>query len=140
MKQLFDSADWLPTLAGALHFIQLPSMVLARRILGWDREFARLSPINRGIVAAIGGGILVCVVGLGLLVASSHGRLLDSPVGVGLCVFLSVFWAYRGAVQLFVYGSIWPADSRAVHHALSVLFVVLTVAYAGAALLGGAAT
>jgi len=137
MKQLLDNADWLPTLAGALHFIQLPSMLLARRILGWDRDFARLSPIKRGIVLTIGGGILLCVLGLGLLVASSHGRLLQSPVGVGLCVFLSVFWAYRGAVQLFVYGSIWPASSRVAHHALSVLFIVLTLAYAAAALLGG---
>lgn len=127
--------DWLPTLAALLHFAQLPSMVIARRVLDWQGELSRLKPINRRIIVVIGGGIVVVILGLGVLVLALHGRLLHSAAGVGLCAFLSVFWAYRGAVQLLVYARLWPEGQRWAHRALSVLFVVLTCSYALSALL-----
>jgi hypothetical protein len=127
---LAEYRDWLPTLAALLHFVQIPSMFVARRVLDWDEELGRLAPINRRIVAVIGGGILVCVLGQALLVLALHGQLLHSRAGTLLCVFLSVFWAYRGSVQFFVYGRIWPPRERWSHHALCLLFVVLTAAYA----------
>jgi hypothetical protein len=120
---------WLPTLAGLLHFAQLPAMFIARRVLDWQGELARLAPINRRIIGVIGGGIVLVIIGLGLLVVALHGRLLQSPAGVGLCVFLCVFWAYRGAVQLFVYAQLWPHQQRWSHHALNLLFATLTMSY-----------
>jgi hypothetical protein len=127
---LAEYRDWLPTLAALLHLVQLPAMFVARRVLDWQGELARLAPINQRILAVIAGGIMVCVLGLSMLVLALHGSLLESRAGVGLCVFLSVFWAYRGAVQFWVYARIWPAGERWAHHGLCVLFVVLTTAYA----------
>ena len=131
-----EHIDWLPTLAALLHFAQLPSMFIARRVLDWQGELSRLAPINRQIIRVIGGGIVVVIIGLGVLVSVLHGRLLENPAGVGLCVFLSIFWAYRGAVQLFVYVELWPDRQRWAHYALSLLFLVLTSSYALSALLG----
>jgi hypothetical protein len=127
---LAEYRDWLPTLAALLHFVQIPSMFVARRVLDWEEELRRLAPINRRIIAVIAGGILVCVLGLATLVLALHGELLRSRAGILLCVFLSVFWAYRGVVQFLVYGRIWPAGERWSHYALCLLFVVLTAAYA----------
>lgn len=127
---LAEYRDWLPTLAAALHLVQLPAMFVARRVLDWQGELGRLAPINQRILAVIAGGILVCVLGLAALVLALHGQLLESRAGVGLCAFLSVFWAYRGAVQVCVYARIWPVGQRWAHHALCLLFAVLTLAYA----------
>lgn len=131
-----ELVDWVPTLGGFLHFVQIPAMFIARRVLDWQGELSRLAPINRQIVRVIGGGILVCVLGLGLLVIIEHGQLLHSSVGIGLCVFLSLFWAYRGGVQLFVYADLWPSGHRWSHFGSILLFVSLTSIYAISALLG----
>lgn len=126
--------DWLPTLAAALHFVQLPAMRVARRVLRWDDELIRLQPINGWILRVIGGGILLCIVGLGLLVLCLHGELLRTAPGIGLCLFLSVFWAYRGVVQVALYSKLWPEGERWSHQALCLLFGVLTSAYAASAI------
>ena len=122
--------DWVPTVAAGLHFVQLPAMRVARRVLRWDDELTRLRPINRWIVSVIGGGIVLCILGLGLLVLCLHGELLRSAPGIGLCVFLSVFWAYRAVVQVALYSKLWPPGERWSHQALCVLFGLLTSAYA----------
>lgn len=124
-----DVVDWLPTLGGALHFVQLPAMVVARRVLDWRGELSRLAPINRRIVQVMGGGIMVCVIGLGTLVVVLHGQLLHNAAGIGLCAFLAAFWAYRCAVQLFVYAELWPAGQRWTELGSRLLFVSLTGIY-----------
>lgn len=126
-------SDWIPTLAALLHFVQLPAMIKARHVLDWDGEMSRLAPINRWIVRVIGGGIMLCILGLGLVVISAHGRLLDSACGAALCVFLAVFWGYRGLVQWLVYSRLWPPGERWSHYALEALFAVLVTAYGAAA-------
>lgn len=131
-----DLADWLPTFGGMLHFVQLPAMLVARRVLDWRGELSRLAPINRQIIRVIGGGIMICVMGLGLLVLLLHGELLHSRAGVGLCGFLTLFWAYRGAVQLFVYADLWPAGQHWAHVGSIVLFLSLTGIYAVSAFVG----
>lgn len=133
-----ELVDWLPTLGGLLHFVQLPAMVVARRVLDWRGELSRLAPINRQIIRVIGGGIMVCVLGLGLLVLSLHGQLLHSTAGTGLCAFLTLFWAYRGAVQLFVYADLWPAGQEWAHFGSSLLFLSLTSIYAASTFIGWA--
>lgn len=127
--------DWLPTLGGALHFVQLPAMVVARRVLDWRGELSRLGPINRRIVRVMGGGIMLCVLGLGALVLALHGQLLHSGAGIGLCAFLGVFWAYRCAVQFLVYAELWPAGQAWTELGSKLLFVSLTGIYALSVLL-----
>jgi hypothetical protein len=133
---LAELVEWLPTVGGLLHFVQLPAMLVARRVLDWNGELSLLAPINRQIIRVVGGGIMFCVLGLGLLVLLLHGELLHSAAGVGLCTFLSLFWAYRGAVQFFVYADLWPAGQQWAHFGSSVLFVSLTCIYAISALIG----
>jgi hypothetical protein len=87
----------------------------------------------------MGGGIMLCVIGLGTLVMALHGQILHSAPGIGLCTFLSVFWAYRCAVQFFVYAALWPAGQAWTELGSKLLFVSLTGVYALSALLALAA-
>lgn len=135
MLRAADLIDWLPTLGGALHFVQLPAMFVARRVLDWGGELSRLAPINRRIVQVMGGGILLCVLGLGSLVLALHGQLLHSPSGVGVCAFLALFWAYRCAVQFLVYAQLWPAGQRWTELGSKLLFASLTAIYSLSVLL-----
>jgi hypothetical protein len=51
-------------------------------------------------------------------------------LGWFLCCFGLVFWGYRSAIQIALYARSFPRDASALHHALSVLFPVKTLAYA----------
>ena len=129
-------AHWLPTLAGALHFCQLPAMLVANRTLHWRDELAMLQLVNQRIIRVIGGGIVLVGVGLGSLMIANHGYIIHNPVGGGLCLFLCAFWFYRGLVQVFVYPTVWPANMRWAHLSLCVLFAALTALYGLAFVLG----
>ncbi len=122
--------DWLVTLAGALHFAQLPSMRIASRRLGWDAQLRQLGAFGRQLAVLFGGGIMVCVLGLGLVVVSSHAHLLREFSGRCLCVFLAFFWLKRGAIQWLFFGASWPESLRWMHRALSVLYPAMGSLYA----------
>jgi hypothetical protein len=121
--------------AGLLHFCQVPAMVAAPRMLGWQQDLERLQPINRRIVKVIGLAIVIVVLGLGMVVASAPGELLNGGrLALGLTSFLAVFWLYRAVVQVTLYARIWPGGflGRASFYGLSVLFFALAGMYLAA--------
>jgi len=122
--------DWWVTLAGALHFAQLPSMRIASRRLGWDVQLQQLGVFGRQLAILFGAGIMVCVLGLGLVVVSSHAQLLREFSGRALCVFLAFFWLKRGAIQWLLLGATWPSSLRWMHWGLSVLYPAMGGLYA----------
>lgn len=126
--------DWLVTAAGALHFLQLPTMGLARRALAKEGKFDHFDAFTRTTLALFGAGIVSCVAGLGLVALASHGLLLHERTGRALCAFLAIFWTLRGIAQWTILRSSWPRSLRGMHAMLCVLYPLLGGLY-GAALL-----
>lgn len=88
--------------AGALHFIQLPALLLYKREGGGSPD--SLTPLARDVQRAMTGGILLVVLGLGVLVMANAAALArGGPLAWSLCVFLAVFWAFRAAMQVAVF-------------------------------------
>ena len=120
-------------LAGILHFCQVPAMMMAPKMLGWKEDLSKLQLINRRIVMVIGVAIVIVGVGTGILVASAAGEMVGGGrLATGLCLFLAVFWGYRGAVQFLLYFKIWGTDllGRLSNYGLCLIFVFLTAVYA----------
>lgn len=132
MTNEFLTLRSLALVAGLLHFCQVPAMLVAPRMLGWEEDLGRLAPINRRIFQVMAAAILLTVLGSGALVAAAADEVAaGSRLGNGLCLFLFLFWGYRGAVQVLLYSRIWPGGAlgRASHLGLTALFSFLTGAY-----------
>lgn len=118
--------------AGWLHFCQIPAMVMAPRMLGWEEDLGKMTPINRAIFRVITLFIMFTVLGLGLIVGISSTEMVSgSSLGVGLTLFLSLFWAFRGFIQVKLYSRIWPSGwmGRISHWGLVGLFGSLCALY-----------
>ncbi len=116
-------------IGGALHFVQLPAMAglwftIQRHRL---REHVP-APLQR-ILLVLGGGIVLAVASGGILAVNLDRNLLTSWFGFGFTLSWSVFWAYRLAAQLFVYGPVLPAQARVPHRLLTLVFTVKTAAF-----------
>lgn len=130
-------SDWMSLerlvgLAGWLHFCQVPAMLAAPRMLGWEEDLAKMQPINRRIFGVMATAIMLTVLGLGLVVGLSPGQVTDgSRLGTSLAGFLAVFWTYRGGVQVAVYSRIWPVGTLGSfsHYGLTALFTFLAGSY-----------
>jgi hypothetical protein len=123
--------------AGCLHFLQLPAMVAARRILAWPDDLARLQPVSRLLFKVIVAFIMLTVMGLGAVIVSAPDQLLDgNRLGIGLGAFLCLFWSARALIQAFVLAKTFPRDSlvaRLGARGLVVLFGFLALSYGVAA-------
>lgn len=135
MAFLFDPSvlRYLIVVTASLHFCQVPAMVyFAPRMLNWKEDISKVSPINQAIIKAMGGGIVLAGIGLGIVVLCSPGELLGpSLLGRSLCLFLGIFWGYRAIVQMVVYPNIFPKDlmGKLSHFGLSLLFSFQAIAY-----------
>jgi hypothetical protein len=118
-----------------LQFLQLPATIIASRMseLGWREDVKKLTALNRRIAVVMMIGVVLSGMGTGVIVIVNVGEIASgNPVGTSLALFLAVFWAFRGAVQIFVYPSVWPRQSlllRLCHTGLRALLVLLTLNY-----------
>ena len=119
----------LMVLAGCLHFTQVPAMLLLPRVLDWQAELDRVSPMNRRLIRVVVAGIMLCVLGLGVVVSTCAAEMATTCLGRALSGFLAIFWASRGAAQFLVYARIWPVGWRWAHWCLCALFPTLTLLY-----------
>lgn len=91
-----------------------------------------MAPINRAIFRVITLFIVFTVLGLGFIVGMSSAELVTgSRLGIGLTLFLSLFWAFRGFIQMKLYSKIWPSGllGRLSHWGLTGLFGLLCLLY-----------
>jgi hypothetical protein len=130
--------------AGALHFLQIPSMrYLSRGGLRLSEELARLSPINQRIVRLFVAAVMLLLLGLGASAALHSRCWVTTPLGHFLTALLGVFWLGRALSQAWLFDA-WPrgAGNRSLYFALFALYAFLAGSYllvAGAALLGESA-
>jgi hypothetical protein len=110
-------------------------MVVMSRMLGWRADLAKLTDLNRRIVAVIGLAIVIVMCGLGVVVMAAADELArGGRLAASVTAFLAVFLGYRAAVQWLVYGPLWSSSRRgkASHRALGILFSLQALAYATA--------
>lgn len=123
--------------AGALHFLQIPGMLVALRTLGVGSELRSLPPLVHRMVVVMAGGIVLCVLGLGLVVTCWSEQVATTRLGAALCAFGCVFWGYRSVVQIVLYARLWPPQGTWAHRILALLFPLKTLVYAACLLLVG---
>lgn len=123
-------ADWLVTVAAAMHLLQLPSMNALRR--EYALEIACLAPFVRAVLVLFASGIVACVVGLASVLLVNHAEVLDVAVGRSLCTFLAAFWSLRGLAQWTLLSRVWPSRLRALHRFLGCFYFSLGAAYSAA--------
>jgi hypothetical protein len=124
-----DDVVWLIRVAGALHFVQVPGMLVTLGRLQLGGQLAAVSPLLRQMVLVMGVGIVLCVLGTGACVALGAEDVATTQLGWFLCCFGAVFWSYRSAIQIGVYARSFPRNASALHHALSVLFPIKALTY-----------
>jgi alginate O-acetyltransferase complex protein AlgI len=103
--------------------------------LDWETDLESLDPLNRKLMWTYGGCIVMMIVAFGLLTALFHDQFVTgSPVALGVCRTIAVFWSARILVD-FLYFSHddWPDGVEFVvgHAMLTSLFTLLVVIYGG---------
>jgi len=120
--------ELLLTIAGSLHFLQIPSTsYLARRLLELGPDLAKLRPINQRIVRIFIVAASILILGLGMIVISNAPEVARTPLGHALEVLLVAFWGARAAAQVAL-RSVWPRDSHGGVWYFALLAIYLTVA------------
>lgn len=123
----------LATLAGALHFVQIPGMlVFWSRVLRLGAELDRLAPVTRRIVYVLATTVVLTVLGTGAIVTATATSLAaGGPLALALCTFLGAFWSFRTLCQCY-YAGVWPKTTagRVSHQALLALFAFQAALYA----------
>lgn len=114
---------------GALHFVQLPAMVGLWFTVERLRLRQQIPAALQRILGVLAGGIVLAVASGGVLALALDAKTLSSSFGRCFALSWSLFWAYRLAAQVFVYGPALPARARSVHRLLSLVFVAKTAAY-----------
>jgi quinol-cytochrome oxidoreductase complex cytochrome b subunit len=128
--------------AGLLHFGILIASALVPQVLDWRSELRKLCPLTRQLVWVHGIFIVLTIVGMGLIASLQPAPLANATaLARCLCGFIAVFWGARLCLQFVLFD---PApllqDKRLLrigYHALSVVFLVITITFAYAALRPG---
>ena len=113
--------------------------VIFPRYFHWKEELAGLSLINREIMAVHTFFIAVTVFLMGILMVSSPGLLVTTPLGRRICGGLAFFWGLRLVCQFLWYSSEnWKGKpfETAMHVLFSVLWTSLTAVFIAAAVQG----
>jgi hypothetical protein len=107
------------------------------RYFRWKEELAGLSLINREIMGVHTFFVALTVFLMGLLLVSSAGLLITTPLGRRVCAGLALFWGFRLLCQFFWYSTEnWKGKplETVVHILFTLLWITLTVTFTLAAI------
>jgi len=132
-----DSLIFFIRLGGVAQMGILVAAGLVPSQLNWSSELARLSRLNRQMHWVYGGYIVLSIAAFALI-SLFHAEELAASSGLarGLCLYIALFWGIRIVLQ-FVFDvrdhlTTWWLKLG--YHALTLLFVALTVLYSMTAL------
>lgn len=126
-----ETAEVLLITAGALHYLQIPSMAYLRRgALKLESDLARLTPVNARIVRVFVVAVMLLLLGLGASAMAQPDAWLSSPLGTFLSLLLGGFWVARAGAQIWLF-RVWPAGSsnRSLYFGLLALYTYLALSY-----------
>lgn len=122
-------------IGAAGHFLVLVASSQVPKQLDWDTDLESLQPLNRKLMWTYGGFIVLTIVSFGVLTAVFHDQFVaGTPLALGLCAMISVFWSARILVDTFYFShDDWPEGVEFVvgHALLTSLFLLLVVIYGG---------
>ena len=99
-----SSAETVLFAAGALHYLQIPSMAYLRRgALKLEGDLAKLTPVNARIVRIFVFAVMMLLLGLGASAMTQPEAWLGSPLGTFLSLLLGGFWVARASAQLWLF-------------------------------------
>jgi len=131
-QMIFSHALWA---AGVGQFLVLMASFQVPARLGWKDDLAKLTPFNRKLMWTYGGFTVLTIVAFGLLTLYLHSDLLrGSRAGVGLALFIGLFWTCRVLVDFFYFEhKDWPRGPlfQVGHVLLNLLFIGLATTYIG---------
>ena len=129
----------LPQLVAAGGIGQLLILVASAQIpfmLDWKTELESLSRLHRQLYWVYGGYVVLSIIALGLIsLAYSVELAAGSGLARAFCGYVAIFWGVRLALQpvLDVGELLKTPRLRLGYHVLTVMFALLTVIYAWAA-------
>ena len=105
------------------------------KMFGWPKTLSPAGHTNEAITQVMNLALVVVFAGVGVLSLVYPAELLGTPLGRGMCLLISAFWALRAAAQLWFF-SLRSAASLV----LTVIFIGGSVSYGFALLPGLSAT
>ncbi len=122
-------------IGAAGHFLVLAASFQVPKQLDWDTDLESLQPLNRKLMWTYGGFIVLTIVSFGVLTVVFHDQFVaGTPLALGLCAMVAVFWSARILVDTFYFShDDWPEGVEFVvgHALLTSLFLLLVVIYGG---------
>ncbi len=127
---------WLLFAAGVAQFGILIASAMVPFRLNWRTELRSLSRLHRQMYWVYGGYVVLSIAAFAIL-SILHARELAERSGLarGVCSYIAVFWGVRVVLQAVFdvkeHLSVWWL--KAGYFVLTVLFAILTLVYAWAA-------
>ena len=126
-------------IGGILHFGILLASAMVPGVLDWKASLARLDGLSRQVIWVHGAFIVLVIAALGVLSIIFAADLASgTPLARAVCLFISLFWTARLAVQFFVFDArpyLKSALLAAGYHSLTVVFLYHALVYSLAALM-----
>ena len=122
-------------IGAAGHFLVLGASFQVPKQLDWHTDLDSLDSLNRKLMWTYGGFIVLMIVAFGVLTVLFHDQFVaGTPVALGLCATIAIFWSARILVDTFYFShDDWPDGIEFVvgHALLTSLFLLLVLIYAG---------
>jgi hypothetical protein len=128
-------------LGGALHLLLLIAAIQVPRMLDWKTHFERLPKFLCTLFWVYAAFVVLTFTGFGILSLLFFEELAEgTPLARGMSGFIALFWIARLVVQFWFFDASDMLSTRlhrAGYHALTVIFILLTLIYGWAALQPG---
>lgn len=121
--------------AVVIQLLQLPFMVWLGKRMNFGSVLAGVGPLARAFVLLFAQGIVLCVTGLGIVLAFNVRDVGSTQLGLDLTRFFVGFSVFRFERQVAI-GRFWPVnESKIPHRLLMGVHGAVVVLYIGAWLL-----
>ena len=125
-------------LAAAVQLLILIASALIPRVLDWRKNLAVLHPFLRKLFWVYGVFIVMVIIAFALLTfRHADAMVAREAIARSLCLFIAIFWGARLFVQFAVFDAqpfLTNWFYKTGYHALTIIFVFLTLVYGKAAL------
>lgn len=120
-------------LGGILSFVIFIFHTRFHRFFAWQKDFEKISPLNRRVLCTIHLALYLLVALLGFLsIVFAEELSRGEGLAAGLTAGYSLFWLWRAVWQITYFKPLLKTAERSrrfVHYALTTIFIVLFIVY-----------